>query len=172
MDRVEFDETEIVGFCIHLEKQRALSKVADHFKRKGKYDYTNSRKLSRTYNALLWKMIRESLEGFLLPHGCAAQDLVFQCDADCRDFASDQGWHHENRGQRTRWPTSWPWETVMNGSMPEPCALTSPTALGNKRSSDSNDGPVSTSTPGQFADAPRQPWGFAYGVNILPHGCI
>ena len=86
------------GFCIHLEKQRALSKVEDHFKRKGKYDYTNRRKLSRTYNALLWKMIRESLEGFLLPHGCAAQDLVFQCDADCRDFANDQGWRHENRG--------------------------------------------------------------------------
>ena len=74
--------------------------------------------------------------------------------------------------RRTRWPTSWPGETAMNGSLPEPCALTSPTALGNKCSSDSNDGPVSTSTPGQFADAPRQPWGFAYGVNILLHGCI
>ena len=98
MDRVKFDGTEIAGFCIYLEKQRALSKVADHFRRKSKYDYTNRRKLSRTYNALLWKMIRESLEGFLLPHGCAAQDLVFQCDADCRDFANDQGWRHENRG--------------------------------------------------------------------------
>ena len=98
MDRVKFDGTEIAGFCIHLEKQRALSKVLDHFKRKGKYDYTNRRKLSRTYNALLWQMIREPLEGFLLQHGYAARDLVFQCDADCRDFANDRGWHHENRG--------------------------------------------------------------------------
>lgn len=98
LSRVKFDGTEIAGFCIHLEKQRALSKVLDHFKHKGKYNYTNRRKLSRTYNALLWQMIREPLEGFLLQHGCAARDLVFQCDADSRDFANDQGWHHENRG--------------------------------------------------------------------------
>ena len=92
MGRVKFDGTEIAGFCIHLEKQRAPSKVLDHFKRKGKYDYTNRRKLSRTHSALLWQMIREPLEGFLLQHGHAARDLVFQCDADCRDFANDQGW--------------------------------------------------------------------------------
>ncbi len=42
-------------------------------------------------------MIREPLEGLLLQHGCATRDLVFQCDADCRDFANDHGRHLENR---------------------------------------------------------------------------
>ena len=98
MDRAKFDGTEIAGSCIRLEKQRALSKALGHFKHKGKYNYTNRRRLSRTHNALLWQMIPEPLEGFLLQHGCAARDLVFQCDADSRDFANDQGWHRENRG--------------------------------------------------------------------------
>lgn len=98
MNRIKFDGTEIAGFCIRLEKDRALSAVMGHLAKKDKQSYDNRKKLLRTYNALLWKMIREPLEGFLLPHGCVAQDLVFQCDADCRDFANDRGWHHENRG--------------------------------------------------------------------------
>ena len=35
LSRVKFDGTEIAGLCIRLEKQRSLSKVLDHFKRKG-----------------------------------------------------------------------------------------------------------------------------------------
>ena len=98
MNRVKFDGTEIAGFCIHLEKDRALSTVMEHLAKKDKQSYDNRKKLSRTCHALMWEMIRDPLESFLLLHGCVAQDLVFQCDADCRGFASDRGWRHENCG--------------------------------------------------------------------------
>lgn len=86
------------GFCIHLEKRRTLSTALEHLARKDRQIYTNRKKLLRTCHALMWKMISDPLEKFLLPHGCRAQDLAFQCDADCRSFARDQGWQLENRG--------------------------------------------------------------------------
>lgn len=98
MNKVRFDGTRVAGFCIHLEKKRTLSTVLGHLGHQGKQSYLNRKKLSRTYNSLIWRMIREPLEGFLLSHGCTARDLVFQCDADCRSFVNDQGWRHENRG--------------------------------------------------------------------------
>lgn len=98
MNKVKFDGTRVAGFCIHLEKNHTFSIVQGRLDRKGKQSYFNRKKLLRTYHSLVWKMIRDPLEGFLLSHGCAARDLVFQCDADCRGFAHDQGWKHENRG--------------------------------------------------------------------------
>lgn len=98
INRVKFDRRTIAGYCIHLEKNRTFSKVYDRFKRKGRLDRTNRKKLSRTYNALLWMGIRSPLEEFLLQHGHITQDLIFQCDVDCRDFAKDRGWDYENRG--------------------------------------------------------------------------
>lgn len=98
MDGVKFDGTAIAGFCIRLEKKRTLSTALEHLARKDRQSYTNRKKLQRTCHALMWKMISDPLEKFLLPHGCRAQDLAFQCDADCRSFARDQGWQLENRG--------------------------------------------------------------------------
>ena len=88
--KLAFDHTECIAFCIRLERDRVLDRIY----RKRKRRHVDDMKLLRTYHYLLWRTLRTRAEKFLHQHGCGIDDVVFQCDGDCRNFAKDLGWHH------------------------------------------------------------------------------
>ena len=83
-----------MGICLRLEKKRTLSKLQKQSGRR----FANRKKMSRTYNAFLWSLLRDRVERFLRLHGCEARELAFQCDSDCRDFVNDRGWRGADPG--------------------------------------------------------------------------
>ena len=96
VDKIVFDRTTCAGFCIRIEKNRILAKIEGL--RRQKRGFKSRKRLSRTYNALLWSMLRIPVEPFLYAHGIEPSSLCLQCDRDCQDFVNDQGWRHTDRG--------------------------------------------------------------------------
>ena len=93
--KAEFDRKNLMGICLRLEKKRTFSKLQEHSK---KHRFTNRKKLSRTYHALVWRLLRDPVEQFLQPHNYEAHRLDIQCDADCRNFVTDCGWRSAEPG--------------------------------------------------------------------------
>ena len=94
VDKAEFDRQNLMGICLRLEKRRTFSRL----QKRSQHSFKNKKKMSRTYNALLWRLLRDPVEQFLQLHGCGAHQLVFQCDYDCRDFVNDRGWRRADPG--------------------------------------------------------------------------
>ena len=90
-----FDRTECVAFCIRLERKKILEKISHTRRRNRSF---NNRKLLHTYHYLVCRAIRGHIEKFLHQHGCGIDDVVFQCDGDCRDLAKDVGWRYGDAG--------------------------------------------------------------------------
>ena len=96
MGEITFDGASCVGLCMRIEKNLILSKVASQLKLNN--DYLNHKKLSRTYDSLLWSMVRGRVVEFLCAHGSEPNHLSIQCDHDCEVFVKDRGCRPENRG--------------------------------------------------------------------------
>ena len=95
VDKVEFDRRNLMGLCLRLEKKRTLSKLQDRLK---KYPFANKKRLPRTYNTLVWNLLRDRVELFLQPHNYEVHRLDVQCDTDSRDFVKDCGWRSAKPG--------------------------------------------------------------------------
>lgn len=80
-----------MGLCIHLEKKRTFAKLRSHPKQRRRF--VSNKKLSRTYNGLMWNQLRDHVEPFLQIHNFELHRLSIQCDIDCRDFVNDRGLH-------------------------------------------------------------------------------
>lgn len=93
--QVRFDGRECIGFCVRLEKGRAIAKVMQSARQKHR---RGAAKIHGTYHALVWSRMRDRTEAFLRRHGCEVGTIRFQCDADCRNFAKDVGWRYVDRG--------------------------------------------------------------------------
>lgn len=93
--KTEFDRKNLMGLCLRLEKKQTFSKLREHSK---KHRFTNRRKLSRTYHALMWSLLRDRVEQFLQPHNYEVHRLDVQCDSDCRNFVTDCGWRSAKPG--------------------------------------------------------------------------
>ena len=90
IDSIAFDDATCMGFCIHTEKSLILSRLADRMR--GKQGFLNRKKLSRTFNAVLWSMMHTRVEDFMYGHGFEIHRLCVQCDHDSKDFVKDRGW--------------------------------------------------------------------------------
>ena len=96
IEKLIFNHTDCIAFCIRLERKAVLEKIRHARQQKGRY--VDDMKLLRTYHYLVWREIRDHVEKFLHQHGCGIDEVVFQCDGDCRDFAKDLGWRHAAGG--------------------------------------------------------------------------
>ena len=95
IERLTFDQTECIAFCIRLERKQILDKI---HRPQQKKPYLNIAKLLRTYNYLVRRAICDDVEKFLRQHRCEVGEVIFQCDGDCRGFVKDVGWHHGAEG--------------------------------------------------------------------------
>ena len=93
--KTEFDRKNLLGLCLRLEKKRTLSKLQGNSK---KQRFANRKKMSRTYHALMWRLLRDHMEQFLQPHNYEVHRLDVQCDSDCRNFVTDCGWRSTEPG--------------------------------------------------------------------------
>ena len=97
IDKVSFDRRNLMGICIRLEKKRTLARLRGRLKQKR--SFANNKKVSRTYNSLVWNQVSDRVGAFLRLHNCEIHRLDFQCNSDCRDFANDRGWRRAEPGQ-------------------------------------------------------------------------
>lgn len=90
LSKIRFDGRTCIGLCVRLERKLVLDGTQ---KRAKKSPRIYKRRAVSAYHQLVWDMVRDPVEGFLRQHGCEIRRLGIQCDADCRDFARDRGWH-------------------------------------------------------------------------------
>ena len=90
LSKIRFDGRTCIGLCVRLERKLVLDGTQKRAKKSSRI--YKSRAVS-AYRQLVWDMVRDPVEGFLRQHGCEIRRLGIQCDAECRDFARDRGWH-------------------------------------------------------------------------------
>ncbi len=90
INKVSFDGRNTMGLCIHLEKKRTFARLLERLRQD--HRFANNKKLSRTYNALMWNLARDPVDRFLQLHSFEVHRLYFQCDYDCMGFVRDRGW--------------------------------------------------------------------------------
>ena len=95
LNKIRFDGRTCIGLCVRLERKLVLDGIQ---KRAKGTPRIYKRRAVSTYHQLVWDMVRDPVEGFLRRHDCEIASLGIQCDADCRDFARDRGWHSEPVG--------------------------------------------------------------------------
>ena len=96
IDKVSFDGRNTMGLCLRLEKKRTFARLRSHPKQRRRF--VSNKKLSRTYNGLMWNQLRDHVEPFLWSHNFELHRLCVQCDIDCRDFVNDRGLHRASPG--------------------------------------------------------------------------
>lgn len=96
IDNISFDGSNTMGLCLHLEKKRTFAKLRGQPKRKRRF--VSNKKLSRTYNSLMWNQLRDHVEPFLQIHNFELHRLYIQCDIDCKDFVNDRGLRRASPG--------------------------------------------------------------------------
>ena len=158
IEKLTFDHTECIAFCIRLERNRIFEKV--YKSRQMKNRYSNS-KLLRAFHYLVWRALRNYAEKFLHQHSCGVDEVVFQCDGDCRDFAKDLGWRHGHEGSAYMLADIVAWA---NAHGQEPIGTVSLDLADSlyKQMIKQFKGHVPTSAQGQ-SPTNRRPKGFEYG---------
>jgi len=157
--KLTFNRTDCIAFCIRLERKAILEKIRHARQQKGRY--VDDMKLLRTYHYLVWREIRDRVEEFLHQHGCGIDEVVFQCDGDCRDFAKDLGWHHAAAGSAHMLADIVAWANS-HGREPAGTVSLDLTDSTSRWQSGSNEGRVPTLTQGQ-SPTNRRPKEFGYG---------
>lgn len=78
--RARFD-CDVLGICVHVEKQKAIDGVLRHraFGTKPKHAARNH------FNHLLWRYVRDDIMDFASKHRCEVRDIEVECDSDMRD---------------------------------------------------------------------------------------
>ncbi len=88
---LRFHNQTVIAFCIQIDKYRILNKI--NIRKKN----TSKKKILQIYNQTIFKQLREKILDFLYRHNYSLDDIVFQCDSDCKDFAKDVGLKYEER---------------------------------------------------------------------------
>lgn len=82
IDRTRFD-CDVLGICVHVEKQKAIDGVLRHraFGTKPKHTAYNH------FRHLLWRSVQDDIMNFAAKHRCEVRDIEVECDSDMRDTA-------------------------------------------------------------------------------------
>lgn len=94
--KIEFDSDEIIALCVKIDKIRIINQIKKKIRKRRKYFET--KKIWRAYDCQLFAEMREKITLFVTRHGCAIDDVRFQCDADCRNFIKSNGLQHAGEG--------------------------------------------------------------------------
>lgn len=94
VSEINFDGKESIAFCVLLDRNAVIEQT----KQKGSTQYHTKMKIYRVYNRVLMYHIQKKIEGFLTKHGNTVHDIVWQCDADCRNIVKENGLKYGNAG--------------------------------------------------------------------------
>ena len=97
LPRINFDDRDILAFCIEIDRDPILTRLSNMSRIKHKH--ISRKKIIRTYNNILFHKIREPTLNFLAAHGKSFSDVAFECDSDCRDFLKQNGLRYADAGQ-------------------------------------------------------------------------
>ena len=92
--QLNFDNKEIIAFCIRIEKDKVIKKIKEMKKNKN----IGHQKIMRVYNHLLMYHLREKITLFLNKHNYSMSEVIFQCDSDCVNFVKDNNLRHTHAG--------------------------------------------------------------------------
>lgn len=84
-----FDHKESIAFCIKLDRHDIISSIK--MKNTKKHPNRLRARIISQYNRLLLEHMHDHLFLFIRKHNYELDEICFECDADCREFAKDAG---------------------------------------------------------------------------------
>ncbi|MDA7942036.1 MAG: hypothetical protein MPJ06_03690 [Nitrosopumilus sp.] len=107
LEKISFNDKNIMAFCATIDRNHIIKSIRRDFN--GKLRRRPTRKLTTYYNKVLFRCLQPKLQDFFDMHGYGMTDIVFQCDSDCIDFASnnDLGWTDPGRAHSLADVVAW-----------------------------------------------------------------
>lgn len=87
ISKLNFKDRTCLVFCIRIDRDNIVKQVQSM--RKTKRRNISKAKITHTYNHILWKQLEDKITNFPSIHHFTLQNVIFQCDDDCRKFIKD-----------------------------------------------------------------------------------
>ena len=91
---IDFDGSECAAFCVRIDRDPIIRRT----KQMRRLKKTSEGKIRKTYHGVLFRMLKDRMEGFSLAYGAALAEVRFQCDSDCMNFIRDVGLVGDSEG--------------------------------------------------------------------------